>query len=150
LKGDSLAAGYWNLHQQTAKRFRGEWYYTGDSYYCDEDGYFWYCGRQDDMIKSGGIWVSPIEVENTILEHPNVLEAAVVGDTDENGLQKPVAYVVAKSSVNPDELCTELRTLVRERLAHYKCPKRFVMVNELPKTETGKIQRFKLRDGSSA
>lgn len=149
LKGDSIASGYWNLHEQTKRRFNGEWYFTGDRYYYDEDGYFWYCGRQDDMMKSGGIWVSPIEIENTLMEHELVLEVGVVGVKDEFGLEKPVAYVVTRhSNYDTSLLEQELREFVRHRLAHYKCPKKFAFVSELPKTETGKIQRFKLREQS--
>lgn len=145
LKGDSLAQGYWNLHRQTKAKFGGEWYHTGDRYYYDTEGFFWYCGRQDDMLKSGGIWVSPIEIENTLLEHESVLEAAVVGGRDENGIEKPVAFIVLKNQISENEIEIKLRNLVRERLAHYKCPKRFIFVENLPKTNTGKIQRFKLR-----
>ncbi|SIS74522.1 benzoate-CoA ligase family protein [Alicyclobacillus vulcanalis] len=147
LKGDSIAQGYWNLHQQTCSKFRGEWYVTGDRYYRDVDGYFYYCGREDDMLKSGGIWVSPIEVEATLLEHPLVVEAAVIGVKDAQGIEHPVAYVVLKDrSGAPEQVAEELRRHVRDRLAHYKCPKQFVFTDSLPKTVTGKIQRFKLRE----
>ena len=149
LKGDSIASGYWNLHEQTKRRFYGEWYMTGDRYYYDQDGYFWYCGRQDDMMKSGGIWVSPIEIENTLMEHDSVLEVGVVGVKDEFGLEKPIAYVVPKQNTDLSTLEETLREFIRDRLAHYKCPKRFEFVSELPKTETGKIQRFKLREQSA-
>ncbi|CAM3808943.1 benzoate-CoA ligase family protein [Alicyclobacillus pomorum] len=146
LKGDSLAQGYWNLHQQTKAKFGGEWFHTGDCYYYDEDGFFWYCGRLDDMLKSGGIWVSPIEIENVLIEHEAVLEVAVVGGRDENGIEKPVAFIVPQDIHQAPQLEQELFHFVRDRLARYKCPKRFVFVESLPKTETGKIQRFKLRD----
>ncbi|MCL6632211.1 MAG: benzoate-CoA ligase family protein [Alicyclobacillus herbarius] len=149
LKGDCLAQGYWNLHVQSKSRFNGEWYCTGDRYYQDEDGFFFYCGREDDMLKSGGIWVSPIEVESVILDHEAVLEAAVVGEKDENGIQKPVAYVVLRFEPDSvEEMEAELRAYVRARLAHFKCPKRFIFMDDLPKTATGKIQRFKLRERS--
>lgn len=151
LKGDSLAQGYWNLHRQTCAKFQGDWYVTGDRYYRDEEGYYFYCGREDDMLKSGGIWVSPIEVEAALLEHPLVLEAAVVGGRDEYGIERPVAYVVVKAEPSTyAALAVDLRAHVRDRLAHYKCPKRFVFVDTLPKTATGKIQRFKLREAEQA
>lgn len=100
------------------------------------------------MLKSGGIWVSPIEIENTLLEHQAVLEAAVVAGRDENGIEKPVAYIVLTDQALESKIEIELRNFVRERLAHYKCPKRFIFVDNLPKTATGKIQRFKLRSES--
>ncbi|GMA51368.1 hypothetical protein GCM10025857_27250 [Alicyclobacillus contaminans] len=102
------------------------------------------------MLKSGGIWVSPIEIENTLMEHEAVLEVAVIGVKDRNGLEKPWAFVVPKEQADAAELEAVLVRFVRERLAHYKCPKRFVFVEDLPKTATGKIQRYKLREGVHA
>ncbi|MBA4603826.1 benzoate-CoA ligase family protein [Thermoactinomyces mirandus] len=146
IRGDSIAQGYWNLHEQTKQKFLGEWLNTGDKYYMDEDGYYWYCGRSDDMIKTGGIWVSPIEIENCLLRHETVLEAAVVGVTDENELSLPKAYIVLKEGVQPTEdLACELKTFVKENLARYKYPRIIKFTDNLPKTTTGKIQRFKLK-----
>lgn len=147
VKGDSIADRYWNLHEENKKRFHGEWFNTGDRYYCDEDGYYWYCGRADDMLKIGGIWVSPIEVESSLLEHENVLETAVIGVKNQDGLIKTKAYVVLKDGVEPsEELKDELKNFVKNRLAPYKYPRIIEFVNELPKTATGKIQRFRLRE----
>lgn len=146
IKGDSIADRYWNLHEENKKRFHGEWFHTGDRYYRDEDGYYWYCGRADDMMKIGGIWVSPIEVESSLLEHESVLETAVVGVTNEDGLVKTKAFVVLKEGFEPSlRLENELKNFVKSRLASYKYPRIIEFVKELPKTATGKIQRFKLR-----
>jgi len=146
VRGDSIAAYYWNKHEATKKTMVGEWIYTGDKYYQDEEGYFWYCGRSDDMLKVGGIWVSPIEVESALIEHPAVLETAVVGHKDEDGLVKPKAFVVLKADIEgTPQLAAELQAFVKERIAPYKYPRWLEFVDELPKTATGKIQRFKLR-----
>jgi len=147
VKGDSIAAGYWNKHQKTKETYRGEWIYTGDSYYQDEEGYFTHVGRGDDMIKAGGIWVSPVEVESALMSHPSVLECGVVGSQDEDGLYKPKAYVVFKPGVKPSEsLLEELKQFVKSNIAPYKYPRWIEPVEELPKTATGKIQRYKLRE----
>ncbi len=149
VKGDANAPYYWNKHEQTKVTMLGEWLKTGDTYYRDEAGYYWYCGRSDDMLKVGGLWVSPIEIENTLMEHPSVLEAAVIGNQDADGLIKPKAYIVLKSEFKPsDELKTELQTHVKNKLAPYKYPRWVEFVEDLPKTVTGKIQRFRLRNGS--
>ena len=121
----------------------GEWVFTGDKFYMDQDGYFYFCGRADDMLKVSGYWVAPAEVENALLCFPGVLEAAVVSHKDENGLMKPKAFVVMNSRDSGTE--EQLRNFLRERLPGYKCPQWFVFLDELPKTATGKIQRFKLR-----
>jgi benzoate-CoA ligase len=119
---------------------------TGDKYYQDEDGYYWYAGRADDMLKVGGIWVSPVEVEGTLVKHPAVLEAAVVGHEDTDRLVKPRAFVVLKdTTAAAPALAEELKTFVKDRIAAYKYPRWIEFVSELPKTATGKIQRFKLR-----
>ena len=97
VKGDATAPFYWNKHEQTKRMMQGEWLKTGDTYYRDIEGYYWYCGRSDDMMKVGGLWVSPIEIENTLMEHPAVLETAVVSDLDADGLLKPKAYILLKS-----------------------------------------------------
>jgi benzoate-CoA ligase family protein len=146
VKGDANAPYYWNKHEQTKRMMQGEWLKTGDTYYCDTEGYYWYCGRSDDMLKVGGLWVSPIEIENTLMEHPSVLEAAVTGHQDADGLIKPKAYVLLKSEFSgSDQLKTELQNYVKNKLAPYKYPRWVEFVDDLPKTVTGKIQRFRLR-----
>ncbi|MCL6479081.1 MAG: benzoate-CoA ligase family protein [Peptococcaceae bacterium] len=146
IKNDGVAAFYWNKHETTKNSFYGEWFYTGDQYYQDEDGYYWYVGRADDMLKPGGLWLSPLEVEGVLLEHEAVNEVAVVGAANESGLEKHVAYVVAKDGYLPSpDLERELIEFVRNKMAHYKCPRRIYFASELPRTATGKIQRYKLR-----
>src|SRR6266850_566792 len=146
VKGDSTMAYYWNKHDKTKETLFGSWIQTGDKYYEDADGYFWYCGRSDDMLKVGGIWVSPVEVEATLVRHPAVLEAAVVGREDSDRLVKPQAFVVLKEpSSGGDKLADELKAFVKDKIAPYKYPRWIDFVAELPKTATGKIQRFKLR-----
>jgi len=149
IRGDSTTAYYWNKHEKTKDTINGHWIHTGDKYYQDGDGYFWYCGRSDDMLKVGGQWVSPVEVEGALIAHPAVLESAVVGQADADDLIKPKAYVVLKSGQEPsEELANDLKAFVKERLAPFKYPRWIEFVPELPKTATGKIQRFKLRDAS--
>src|SRR6266566_2546313 len=146
IRGDSITAYYWNKHEKTKDVINGHWIHTGDKYYEDAGGYFWYCGRSDDMLKVGGQWVSPVEVEGALIAHPAVLESAVVGQADADDLIKPKAYVVLRPGFEPSEdLANELKAFVRERLASFKYPRWIVFVPELPKTATGKIQRFKLR-----
>jgi benzoate-CoA ligase family protein len=146
VKGDANAPYYWNKHEQTKKMMQGEWLKTGDTYYCDAEGYYWYCGRSDDMLKVGGLWVSPIEIENTLMEHPAVLEAAVIGGQDADGLLKPKAYVLLKSEFTASvQLQSDLQSHVKSKLAPYKYPRWVEFVDDLPKTVTGKIQRFRLR-----
>jgi benzoate-CoA ligase family protein len=149
VRGEANSPYYWNKHEQTKRTMLGEWLKTGDTYYRDEEGYYWYCGRSDDMLKVGGMWVSPIEIENTLMEHPAVLETAVTAQADRDGLTKPKAYVVLKGEFQPsDELRADLQSLVKNRLAPYKYPRWVDFVEELPKTVTGKIQRFKLRNNT--
>jgi benzoate-CoA ligase len=148
VRGDSIMAYYWNKHDKTKETLFGSWIQTGDKYHRDADGYYWYDGRGDDMLKVGGIWVSPIEVEATLIQHDAVLEAAVVGQEDEDRLVKPRAYVVLKDPARAGEaLAAELRLFVKDKIAPYKYPRWIDFVTELPKTATGKIQRFKLRQG---
>ena len=117
----------------------------------DEDGFFWYAGRSDDMLKVGGIWVSPVEVENALIEHPHVLECGVGARKDRDELMKPLAYVVLREGVQgTPELALELQQFVRERLAEYKRPRWIEFLSDLPKTATGKIQRYKLREIAQA
>jgi benzoate-CoA ligase len=151
IKGDSVCAYYWNQHEKTKDTIQGHWIRTGDKYYRDPDGYYWYVGRNDDMMKVKGMWVSPIEIESVLMEHPMVQEAAAIGNADGNNLVKPAAYVVLKSGAsNTPQMIEEIRQHVLERLASYKCPQIFEIVAELPKTATGKIQRYKLRQSASA
>jgi benzoate-CoA ligase len=139
----STALHYWNQRDKTKRTFQGEWLRTGDRYRRDDDGYFWYQGRTDDVFKASGQWVSPLEIESCLLSHPGVLECAVVGAADGDGLMKPKAFVVrtAAADVNAEEL----QELVKERLQPYKYPRWVLFVDELPKTASGKIQRFLLR-----
>jgi benzoate-CoA ligase len=147
VKGDSTMAYYWNKHEKTKETLFGPWIQTGDKYWQDGDGYFWYAGRADDMLKVGGIWVSPVEVENTLIKHPAVLEVAVVGKEDTDRLVKPKAYVVLKEpEAAAAGLADELKAFVKDRIAPYKYPRWIDFVADLPKTATGKIQRFRLRD----
>ncbi len=144
--GPSSAAGYWNNREKTRSTFLGPWTRTGDKYVEREDGCFVYAGRSDDMLKVGGIYVSPSEVESALISHECVLEAAVVGREDQDGLIKPIGYVVVKPGVIADEaLSSRLKQHVKSRLAPYKYPRWIEFRDELPKTATGKIQRFKLR-----
>ncbi|MGH9817393.1 MAG: AMP-binding enzyme, partial [Candidatus Acidiferrales bacterium] len=146
VRGASACSLYWNKPEQTARARSGEWLITGDKFYRDADGYYFYCGRADDMLKVSGLWVSPGEVENALLGHPAVSEAAVVGKLDGAGLTRAIAYVVKRQATDsgPD-LAAELQRFVKSKLVSYKCPQEFRFVPELPKTATGKIQRFKLR-----
>ncbi len=144
--GPSAATGYWNNRERTRSTFMGEWTRTGDKYLLGKDGYYTYGGRSDDMLKVGGIYVSPFEVEAALLTHPDVLEVAVIGVPDDQQLIKPKAYVVTKQGVPATPALAEtLKQHVKDRLAPYKYPRWVEFVAELPKTATGKIQRFKLR-----
>lgn len=146
VSGDSAAAGYWKQHEKTKATFQGHWVNTGDKYFRDADGYYHYCGRTDDMLKVGGIWVSPVEVENTVLAHQAVLECAVVGATDIDGLTKPKAFIVLRPGASQTpETARDIQAFVKSRIAPYKYPRWIEFVPELPKTATGKIQRFRLR-----
>ena len=148
IRGDSICAGYWNQHEKTKSTIEGHWIRTGDKYTQDVDGFYWYAGRSDDMLKVGGLWVSPVEVENALVAHAAVLECGVVGHEDHDGLVKPMAFVVLRDASEPARRSSgeELQQFVRERLAEYKRPRWVAFVAELPKTATGKIQRFKLRE----
>ncbi|HKV62572.1 MAG TPA: benzoate-CoA ligase family protein [Candidatus Acidoferrum sp.] len=147
IKGDSTCAGYWNKHEKTKETFVGEWFRTGDKYYRDEDGYFWYAGRANDLFKVHGLWLSPAEVESVLISHPAVREAAVVAGEDEDGLTKPAAFVVLNPEFSPsEEVKRELQELVGQKIGGYKRPRWIQFLNEIPKTATGKLQRFKLRE----
>ncbi|MGO3327541.1 benzoate-CoA ligase family protein [Gordonia sp. (in: high G+C Gram-positive bacteria)] len=144
VRGESIALGYWRRTDATRQVFCGEWLITGDTYVRDENGDYTCLGRNSDMFKAGGIWVSPAEVESRLLEHPSVIEVAVVGIADSDGLDKPVAAVVLSASGGQvDE--AELITWCRDGMAHFKAPRQIVFAPSLPKTATGKLQRFIVR-----
>jgi benzoate-CoA ligase len=146
INGPTAALMYWNQRERTKSTFQGSWTRSGDKYSFDEQGYYTYGGRADDMLKVGGIYVSPVEVEAALITHDAVLEAAVVGVEDEQKLVKPKAYIVLKPGHSPsDGLKTTLQQHVKDKLAPYKYPRWIEFMSELPKTATGKIQRFKLR-----
>ncbi|MBI3457949.1 MAG: benzoate-CoA ligase family protein [Candidatus Rokubacteria bacterium] len=145
VSGESVAAGYWNKHDKTRAAFVGEWFRTGDRYLVDADGYYFYQGRADDLLRVGANWVSPLEVETCLLEHRAVAECAVVGARDADGLEKPRAFVVLRPGASGDGLEDALRAHVRARLPPFKVPRWVVVVDELPKTATGKVQRYRLR-----
>ena len=147
IKGPSAALLYWNSRDKSTATFQGEWVKSGDKYTVDADGYYSYAGRSDDMLKVSGQYVSPIEVESALMAHEQVLECAVVGQTDVDGLTKTVAYVVLhEPNTADDALVITLKAFVKNRLAPFKYPREIHFIRELPKTATGKIQRFKLRE----
>jgi benzoate-CoA ligase len=143
ISGPSAARQYWNDPEKSAATFQGEWTKSGDKYRIDENGCYVYAGRSDDMLKVSGIYVSPFEVEATLMQHSSVLEAAVVGQADADGLTRTLAYVVLKAGQNAT--ADELKAFVKDRLAPHKYPRQIEFLDELPKTATGKIQRFRLR-----
>jgi acyl-coenzyme A synthetase/AMP-(fatty) acid ligase len=146
VKGETAAHSYLRDSARSRESFLGAWLNTGDKYYEDKNGYFWHVGRSDDMLKVGGIWVSPVEVESTLIGHDAVLECAVVGVADDAGLIKPKAFVIAAPGVEPTTETAEM--LVRhctDSMSAYKRPRWIEFLDELPKTATGKIQRFRLR-----
>jgi benzoate-CoA ligase family protein len=146
VKGDSALALYWAQHEKSKRSVLGEWFFTGDRYRVDDDGFYWYEGRSDDMIKVSGLWVSPIEIESALLEHPSVGESAVVG-IDVDGFTKIKAFVITKGAVTADDsLVAELQEHCKTRLQRYQFPHLIDFVQDLPKTATGKIQRYKLRE----
>jgi benzoate-CoA ligase len=147
IKGDSTCVGYWNQHEKTKETFEGHWFRTGDKYYQDQEGYFWYAGRANDLFKVNGRWLSPAEVESALIAHPAIREAAVVARDDESGLTKSAAYVVVNAEfAASDQLTRDLQDWVAERIGAYKRPRWIEFLPELPKTATGKLQRFKLRE----
>ena len=146
VNGPTAAMAYWNNRDKSRETFQGPWTKSGDKYSIDAEGSYVYAGRTDDMLKVGGIYVSPAEVESALFTHPAVLEAAIVGRADDEDLVKPVAYVVLKPGRAPSPaLAEELQRHVKSQLAPYKYPRWIEFIDELPKTATGKIQRFKLR-----
>ena len=145
IKGDSAAICYWQAHEKSKEVLRGDWVASGDLFRRDADGYFYYAGRADDMLKVGGIFVSPMEVESCLLRHPHVLEAAVVGYEDDDGLVKPLAFVVARNVPPSDELARAIIEHAKRELAHYKAPRKVQFVDALPRSDRGKILRRELR-----
>jgi benzoate-CoA ligase family protein len=148
IKGESAAILYWQAHEKSKQVLRGDWVVTGDHMRRDENGYFWYEGRSDDMLKVGGIFVSPFEVENCLLQHPQVAECAVVGFTDRDGLVKPKAFVVCRDGVGSEERARELQEFVKARLAAFKYPRYVEFAAALPKNDRGKIDRRRLGTGA--
>jgi benzoate-CoA ligase len=149
--GPSTAPCYWNRHDLTRDRMRGRWFFTGDKYTVDPDGYYWYAGRSDDLFRVSGQWVSPTEVEGTLIEHPCVLEAAVIAFEEHSGLHTPMAFVVLRNgyAASP-ELVNELQDFVKRRIAPHKYPRHVEFLSELPKTAAGKVLRYQLRERSRA
>jgi benzoate-CoA ligase len=143
VRGASIATGYWSRYEASQAAFRGDWLRTGDVYTRSAEGHYTFLGRNSDMIKAGGIWVSPAEVESVLVEHADVLEAAVVGARDADGLEIVVAHLVARRghTIDPGSIDAHCR----ERMAAFKRPRRIIEVDALPKTATGKVQRYALR-----
>ena len=147
IKGDSAALWYWNAHDKSKEIFVGDWCTTGDQFHVDEEGYYWYHGRTDDMLKVGGVFVAPSEIENCLLQHEAVLECAVVGHDDGDGLVKPKAFVVARHDHETDDaLAEDIKQFVKTRIAPYKYPRWIEFVASLPKTDRGKIDRQLLKN----
>jgi 4-hydroxybenzoate-CoA ligase len=151
VRGPSAGEGYWNQRAKSRRTFAGEWTYTGDKYRRDADGYYYYCGRTDDMFKVSGMWVSPFDVEAALASHEAVLEAAVIGKEDADGLIKPKAFIVLKAGYAADESLFEtLKLHVKEKAGAWKFPRWIDVRKDLPRTATGKIQRYKLREQDRA
>jgi acyl-coenzyme A synthetase/AMP-(fatty) acid ligase len=146
IKGDSAALCYWQAHEKSKATFAGDWCTTGDQFHVDADGYYWYHGRTDEMLKVSGVFVAPAEIENCLLQHAAVLECAVTGHDAGDGLIKPKAFVVARAPHEPNEaLAAALKEFVKARLALYKYPRWIEFVAALPKNDRGKIDRKKLK-----
>ncbi len=148
VKMDSITPGYWLKQEKTQVVIQGEWLRTGDLYRQDEDWYCWFCGRAEDMLKTAGVWVSPLEIEGVLMEHPAVYECAVVPRRDSDGLDKVRAVVVLRAGYGTEVLAA-LEEHLRMKLPRYKVPRWIEFVDALPKTATGKIQRFALRHGDA-
>ena len=144
IKGESAAVLYWQAHDKSKEVLRGDWVVTGDHMHRDPRGYYWYEGRTDDMLKVSGMFVSPVEVENCLLQHPQVAECAVIGYKGPDGLTKPKAYVVLRQASASDALARELQEFVKGRLAPFKHPRAVEFAPELPKNDRGKIDRRRL------
>jgi 4-hydroxybenzoate-CoA ligase len=147
VRGPSAGEGYWNQREKSRRTFTGEWTHTGDKYRCDTDGYYYYCGRTDDMFKVSGMWVSPFDVEAALVSHEAVLEAAVIGKEDADGLIKPKAFIVLKNGFKADDVLLEtLKVHVKDKAGPWKFPRWIELRSNLPRTATGKLQRFRLRE----
>jgi benzoate-CoA ligase len=147
VRGDSAALCYWQAHEKSKQTFAGDWCTTGDQFHFDPEGYFWYHGRTDDMLKVSGVFVAPAEIENCLLQHEAVLEAAVVGHDPGDGLIKPKAFLVLREGHAPgDELAQSIKEFVKSHLALYKYPRWVEFVDSLPKNDRGKIDRKKLKE----
>ncbi len=147
VRGPSAGEGYWNQRAKSRRTFTGEWTHTGDKYRRDADGYYYYCGRTDDMFKVSGMWVSPFDVEAALVSHEAVLEAAVIGKEDADGLIKPKAFIVLKNGFKADDVLLEtLKVHVKDKAGPWKFPRWIELRSNLPRTATGKLQRFKLRE----
>jgi benzoate-CoA ligase len=145
IKGDSAALCYWNAHEKSKETFAGDWCTTGDQFHVDEEGYYWYHGRTDEMLKVSGVFVAPAEIENCLLQHQAVLECAVVGHQDD-GLVKPKAFIVLRNEFSPGEgLAEEIKQYVKTQIAIYKYPRWIEFVDSLPKNDRGKIDRKRLK-----
>ena len=145
IKGDSAALCYWNAHEKSKDTFAGDWCTTGDQFHVDAEGYYWYHGRTDDMLKVSGVFVAPAEIENCLLQHEAVLECAVMGHESE-GLIKPKAFIVLRQDfVNSEELAEDIKQFVKSRIAVYKYPRWIEFVSSLPKNDRGKIDRRQLK-----
>ena len=151
VRGPSAGEGYWNQREKSRHTFAGEWTHTGDKYRRDAEGYYYYCGRTDDMFKVSGMWVSPFDVEAALVSHEAVLEAAVIGKEDADGLIKPKAFIVLKNGFKADELLLEtLKVHVKDKAGPWKFPRWIELRSNLPRTATGKLQRFRLREEDAA
>jgi 4-hydroxybenzoate-CoA ligase len=151
VRGPSAGEGYWNQRQKSRRTFAGEWTCTGDKFYRDGEGFYFYCGRTDDMFKVSGMWVSPFDVEAALISHEAVLEAAVIAKEDSDGLIKPKAFVVLKNGhANDAAILRELQEHVKARAGTWKYPRWIELRDSLPRTATGKVQRFKLREEEAA
>jgi 4-hydroxybenzoate-CoA ligase len=147
VRGPTAGEGYWNQRAKSRRTFAGEWTHTGDKFFRDTDGYYHYCGRTDDMFKVSGMWVSPFEVEAALASHEAVLEAAVIGKEDADGLIKPKAFIVLRNGyAGSKQLIEKLRMHVKASAGPWKYPRWIDIRSDLPRTATGKIQRFKLRE----
>ena len=146
IKGDSAALCYWNAHEKSKETFAGDWCTTGDQFHVDDEGYYWYHGRTDDMLKVSGVFVAPAEIENCLLQHEAVLEAAVIGHDEGDGLIKPKAFIVLRPELEgDDDLAAEIKEFVKARLALHKYPRWIEFIESLPKNDRGKVDRKLLR-----
>jgi benzoate-CoA ligase len=159
IKGDSASLCYWNAQEKSKEVFAGDWCTTGDQFHVDADGYYWYHGRTDDMLKVSGIFVAPAEIENCLLQHEAVLECAVIGHDGGDGLVKPKAFVVLREGFGvgahefagsaAEQVATDLKNFVKSHLAVYKYPRWIEFLSSLPKNDRGKLDRKKLKERST-